>query len=546
MTRLFQALKNFKWMACATILSGLLGGVSTQVPHTGFLAWIALVPFFYCIFELISQNAKKKRILALCILFFAFYYLITDLWIFLMYPLDFLDIPHIEAFLFTFSGWIITTIAQMIPACALVFLAALLSGFFVRRRMGAAAPFLVAAAMIVNEWFTTLFWFGVPLSQLYLGQAPYYPVIQTASLFGANFVSFLIIAVNMAVVLSIRLADRRRLCAVVALAVFAGNLLFGIVFVAVQDALVKEGEKVVVGAIQANQDRNLKYSASNLSYLRELCRDLTAQAAAKGATVVVWPETEIPLKYSGNENSTLALFSSDLAEELHVDIVTGVYYTDGDSLYNASVLIRSDGTVDEEVYCKIHVVPFGEYMPLEWLSKLLPGISDLPLDDDQLSPGQNIVVWQTDTASVGPMICYDSPYADIARLSTRKGAGILTNQANDSWFEHSFFKTVHVAHGKMRAVECGRGFVQAADTGISTVTDWAGRTVSATEPNTETVTVGELTIRTHRTLYVLIGDAFIYLCISFVSFGACAAIVIRILEKRRTAAEKDPSERENF
>ena len=60
MTRLFQALKNFRWMACATILSGLLGGVSTQVPHTGFLAWIALVPFFYCIFELISQNAKKN------------------------------------------------------------------------------------------------------------------------------------------------------------------------------------------------------------------------------------------------------------------------------------------------------------------------------------------------------------------------------------------------------------------------------------------------------------------------------------------------------
>lgn len=95
-----------------------------------------------------------------------------------------------------------------------------------------------------------------------------------------------------------------------------------------------------------------------------------------------------------------------------------------ENTYNAIYLFHPDGTVNNSVYCKRHLVPFGEYLPMPGLIKtVLPFLADMNMFDDDLKAGTDSAIFDTELGSIGALVCFDSIYETLTLSSVRDGAG---------------------------------------------------------------------------------------------------------------------------
>ena len=341
--------------------------------------------------------------------------------------------------------------------------------------------------------------------------------IQTASLFGSYFVSFMIVVANgyIAYVISGIFGRSRRAweVRVATLAVIAvlviqygvGGALYGY-------NKTLDGEKIKIAAVQANISSMDQWGGNNSSQARQIYREKTLKAAEEGAEVVVWAETAL-MSTLKKENDVYKFISS-LAKEADVTIVAGVFTTDDEgALYNSVVCFEPDGQMNEAVYSKKHLVPFGEFSPLkELFENTLPMLVELvPLGTD-LAEGTGAGVMELEKINVGGAVCYDAMYEDVSLDAAREGAQIICVASNDSWFGDSVYLRIHNSQIQLRAVECGRYVVHSANTGMSAIVSGNGEIVTELEPLTEGIAVGEVAARSNATLYSLIGNVLVLLC----------------------------------
>jgi apolipoprotein N-acyltransferase len=175
--------------------------------------------------------------------------------------------------------------------------------------------------------------------------------------------------------------------------------------------------------------------------------------------------------------------------------------------YNSAFLVRADGTT-AGAYRKIHLVPFGEYVPLRTLlffaARLVQAI---PGD---FSPGDSAVLLPVNGHSVSTSICYEIVYPALVRSFVAGGSELLTTITNDAWFGRTSAPYQHVAQASMRAIENGRYLVRAANTGISGVVDPYGRVVAQSRIFEPAVVVSEARFLQTSTFYARHGDVFAY------------------------------------
>jgi len=302
-----------------------------------------------------------------------------------------------------------------------------------------------------------------------------------------------------------------------------------------------EGSTLKIALIQASIPQELKNSRSGLSKLildKHLV--LTKLSAVKGeigfshpgeksenarrpvksADLVVWPETAIPDYILEKQDLYAAIVG--MVKETGIPLLTGLpyYEEEKNEYYNSAVLFSKEG-IPGIRYDKLHLVPFGEYLPLRPLLSLLSGLVSRIDEIGDYNPGLEYTVFSLPGgASFSVLICFEDMVANLSREFVKRGARLLINITNDAWFENSSAPYQHMDGSVFRAVENGVPVVRCANTGVSCfinadgrvgkrVRDAEGRDVFITGYCTGEVTLSE---RSGLTFYTRYGDLFCLLC----------------------------------
>jgi apolipoprotein N-acyltransferase len=392
-------------------------------------------------------------------------------------------------------------------------------------RLGPAALLLAPAVWVTTELGRGHLFTGFPWVLLGYSQTPVVPVAQLASVFGVYGLSALVALVNVALVAAV--VERRAWrWAVVAgaLAAVLGTVAWGSLRVR-DGALVRGGETFRVGLIQGNVSQDQKWLPESAEAILESYRDMSREAAARGARLIIWPESSFPFYFEEDllEGATVR----SLASRTHTWILFGADQVERDAAsryFNAAFLVDPRGAV-AGVYRKVHLVPFGEYVPL---GRFLSFAEPLVRQVGGFSPGARMVELPVAGHRVSTEICYEIVYPELARLATEGGSELLTTITNDAWFGRSSAPWQHFDQAALRAVEQGRYLVRAANTGISGLVDPYGRVLVRSDLFEPVSIVGDIRFLTGRTIYARIGDAFAYACA-----GATAAALLLAVALRR-------------
>jgi len=354
------------------------------------------------------------------------------------------------------------------------------------------------------------------------GYAPAHSLvlIQIADITGVYGLGFLIMAVNVAIYLVLvswmKGLSRPIGVIVVTAALLAAVLVYGALRVRQVDSVVKGWPAVRVAVAQGNIDQSLKWDRRFQGETLRIYGSLTERAAEGGAGLVVWPETAVPFYLERDMTGRMAV--AEIARQNKVRLLTGSPAYDYNKknkkveLYNSAYLIPREGRITGR-YDKVHLVPYGEYVPFK---RFMPFIKKLTAGVGDFTAGPGPVPLKLDGYKSGVLICYEAIFPVLSRGSVLAGAGLLVNITNDAWFGKTSAPYQHLEMTLLRAVENRVFLLRAANTGISAVIDPVGRVLKKTQLFTEDVLVADVSINNEmRTFYTIYGDVFAYICFFF-------------------------------
>jgi len=504
------------------ILSGVL--LALSFPRFGHpaAAWIALVPLLVAL-----GRGSLTRAFWLGVTAGVVYFAGTIYWV-----------TGVMAVYGNISGWI----AVLISAALIAFLALFPALFAVvmRRVVGAFGAGAMVAAPIVwiaVELGRTYLFGGFPWVLLGYSQVTVLPIAQLGSVFGVYGVSALVVAVNAGLAvfaLEPRAAGARRwVPAAVAVALVVVVAVWGSRRVAA-GTWTSAGTPVRMGLLQGNVDQAVKWDATRASEIFAEYIRLTRQAIGEGAEIVLWPESSTPFRFEGDFAATGQLRT--IAKQAHTALLVGSeeFESQGSrgsqgspleklptKMYNSAFLVEPDGSTGG-VYRKMHLVPFGEYVPLKsvffFAGHLVEAVSDF-------SPGEAATLLPVNGHMISTAICYEVVYPDLVRQFVAGGSELLTTITNDAWFGASSAPYQHFAQASMRAIEEGRYLVRSANTGISGIVDPYGHVLAESGIFEPAVIVGDARFIKDSTFYSRHGDVLAYA-------AAVATLVMLLLARR--------------
>lgn len=363
--------------------------------------------------------------------------------------------------------------------------------------LGPAAGVLWAGLEMLREWFCT----GFPWLTMASAFGPWPAMLQAASLVGGAGLAALLVWAAVWMGGPGPLVSPQRLAGAAligALLLFGQQRLAAPLPTSVQDGTAR------IGIAQGNFDQSIKWAkdvqAGTVDRYVSLSQSLLRDAKP---ALVVWPETALPFYYQ--DPSDLGFTVREFARETGLPIISGApaYILDNKSdytLYNRAYLIdglpRAAGEPDQ-FYDKVHLVPFGEYMPLpDWvpLGKLVDAVGDF-------MPGRSAAPLRSGSIAAGVLICYEAIYADMAQDRVAAGANILAVISNDAWFGVSSSPLQHLYLSLVSAVEQGRAMVRSTNTGISAFVDAKGRILETTPLFHPAALAREMELRHEHTFF---------------------------------------------
>ncbi len=526
---LLAILEDRRWQRLCLLGGAALAALILVFPKLGFLQWIVMIPMLAAILHPATDALPLKKQYGLGFLMIYCYYFVIYHWFVALYPLEFAGLEKGAAVVVVLAGWLGLSLLQALPGGLILVLYAILCRLRSVKEHPVCKPFLLAALWVVFEWSSTLGWTGVPWGRLYLGQSELLPMIQSASVFGGYGITFLLVAVNGLLAYLLLFRRKQLLCGILASALFFSNLTFGVL----RMSLGKEGETVRAAVIQGNISSHEKWNSASDEKMMRIYGDYTRAAAREGASLVVWPESTITIPM--NLSQRMKNFVQGLAVECNVTLIVGALYYDLDTReeYNSLYLVLPSGEISEERYDKRHLVPFGEYVPMrEVFSVLIPPLAELSIIGSDLSAGEDSNLFTTQWGEIGSMICFDSIYEMLNVASVRDGADLMVISSNDSWFQDSKAIHQHQAQARFRAIEVGRYLLRAANTGISSVITPEGRLLAEIEPLVDGYAVCDVSLRTEKTLYSVIGNLPVGLCIAFCAGWPIAELIGAYLKRK--------------
>jgi apolipoprotein N-acyltransferase len=297
--------------------------------------------------------------------------------------------------------------------------------------------------------------------------------IQTASFWGVYGVGFLAIATAALLALS---ASRRRAAPAVAAAILvaaagaAGAVL----------AFPDDGAEPVIRAaiLQPNLSQESRLDSARDGETYAVVMGQAREAAAKGAELVVLPESALPTYWDWS--ATLRRDLMEVASPSRFVIFNDVEFITERRHYNVARVAGPNGLVGAP-YRKVHLVPFGEFVPLPRVFFFVRRISSA-IGEFSAAPEPGLLT--AGPATIGMSVCYEVCYPLQPWKQTRSGANLLATISNDSWYGRAGAQAQHLAGAVLRAVENRRWLLRSAVTGISAAVDDRGRIVAEQPANT--------------------------------------------------------------
>ena len=412
-------------------------------------------------------------------------------------------------------GWLLPFAVLALPAGLAIFTA---FGFALARFIWTRGPVRIlalAAALTAAEWLRGHLLTGFPWNAYGYALTGPLALAQNAALFGLWGLTFIAVAVFASPAI---LADERRdtprplLIPVTAMAVLVAMAAYGAVRLATHPTAYVDGVRLRIMQPNLPQDTKFNYNARAQVMQRYLALSDRAtgpqSSGLKEITHLIWPESAFPF-FLTREPEALAEIAKLLPEG--TVLITGAARAADISenprfvrAYNSVYVIDHDGTV-LSVYDKVHLVPFGEYLPFQRFLERL-GLMQLTKVQGGFSSGdrrRSIAVPRA--PSFLPLICYEIIFPRQA-VPAGERPGWLVNVTNDAWFGVSSGPYQHFQQSRVRAIEEGLPLVRAANTGISAVVDPLGRVVRHLPLGSEGVLDSLLPTPSDPPLYTRLGD----------------------------------------
>jgi len=392
-------------------------------------------------------------------------------------------------------------------------------GFSMRRAL-VAAPFLWVAVELARTRIT-----GFPWELLGYAQTGNYALTRIATITGVYGLSFEIVLVNCAFAAAFLVGRERRKLLLAAsfgavIVLQAGQWMPAPKLAADHTAvLVQPNIPILEGS-----GWQMKYFQSTLADLARV--SLHPPGAGEGnwhPDVLVWPESPAPF-YTNDPQFRDPV--SELAKQLGSWVVAGAIGInpagqnggENSQIFNSAALVSPQGEWTAR-YDKIHLVPFGEYLPFPQIFGFAGGLTK---EVGEFQRGTSRGPLDAGGQRLGTFICYESIFPDEVRQFARDGAQVLVNISNDGWYGDSGAWKQHLQQTRMRAIENERWLLSATNTGLTAVIDPLGRVVTEVPRKERTALVAHYALLSGTTFYTRHGDWFAYLC-AIISAGALGA-----------------------
>jgi len=396
---------------------------------------------------------------------------------------------------------------------------------------------------VALEYVRTFLFSGFPWELLGYTQFDLLPLIQISDITGVYGVSFFIVLANAVicrVVLNFsgkgwqgatvgKYATAVELSAVCLIAIALWG--YGIWRMHAVDRSMARAPSARIAVVQGNIDQAVKWDrAFQTEATRKYVR-LSLEAREQSPDLIVWPETATPFYFL--YHMPLTKIVKEGIRRAGCDFLIGSPSfsrgKDGIEYYNSAYLVHPD---DKSVsrYDKVHLVPFGEYVPLK---KWLPFAGKIVEHVGDFKPGPRGVTLNWRDYRIGVQICYEMVFPDLSRAAVKNGANLLFNLTNDGWYGRTGAPYQHFSMAVLRAVENRRWVVRAANTGISGFIDPIGRVTASTPLFEDAAVTQKVLFGRDISFYTRRGDLFAQVCLGWVFFISAWQSVGRFKKLRR-------------
>lgn len=527
----------------AWVLALVSSGLQILVfPKAGlyFLCWIACAPLIYGLLrgrggegELVDADGRSLRPFTLWQGFLIgwasgiVWYLGTSYWI---YPVmnGYGNLNAVASALITLAFCLYMGMHHGAFALLVVLMAR-------RSSLGNRKPlFLAPFFWVALEFFRDRV-IGDPWLPLGGAQIDNVPFARIAEVTGVYGLSFAVMLVNCAFAAALLLYGRRRINLLVSACAAAIALQMGVFakaepFAATREAvLVQENVPVLDQAAWTPQFFDQTIGSLALLSVNE------RQQPQKDSGLIVWPESPAPFFINDPRlQPWLTTIAQDTNSFLVIGSVGVLESKPGQEpqLLNSALVMDPHGRVLGH-YDKIHLVPFGEYVPFK---EVLSFAKKLTREVGDFARGTDRHVFDLNGTKVAVAICYESIFPDEVRQFTANGAQVLINISNDGWYGETGAPYQHMQMARMRAIENHRWLLIATNSGITASIDPYGRVVKAAPRNVRTAITVPFEPLIENTFYVRNGDIFAWICVVI----SILAVFLRFRIRTRTMIEARP------
>jgi apolipoprotein N-acyltransferase len=481
-----------------SLFSGILLILSFPNFDLEFLAWFALVPLFYSIEGKGLGHSFKLGFLTGLIAFLGILY-----WIFVAVH-TYGNVPLI------LSG----SILLLLVAYLSLFLGAFtFLTRFIQIRSGLQTILFTPVLWVTLEYLRSLLLTGFPWANLGYSQYLNLPFIQMADLTGVYGPSFVILLVNATLYSVVHHWPKRTFPfreAVITVIVLLGFLIYGYLKMGAVGRQTTQNPPLKIGLVQGNIDQSIKWDESFQKETLRIYEKLSYKVAEEKPDLIIWPETATPFFFQ--EAKEYQPFILDIPKKTNAFLLFGApsykIRKGKVSHYNSAYLVSPPGEGAGK-YDKIHLVPFGEYVPMQdllfFIGSLGEGIGDF-------KSGDEVFNFSLPQGKFGVLICFEIIFPDLCRRFVKKGANFLVTITNDAWFGRTSAPYQHFSMVTFRAVE-NRVFVaRAANTGITGIIDPTGKILTKGPIFAEEAMSGTIRLSSRKTFYTLCGDVFAWIC----------------------------------
>ncbi|MCM8782363.1 MAG: apolipoprotein N-acyltransferase, partial [Candidatus Omnitrophica bacterium] len=406
-----------RWEFLWSALSGILLTLSYPVFNFEFFAFFSFVPLFLAV-----KNATLKKAFFLSYISGLVFFIVTIYW---LIHVTLLGLILLVLYLSLYFGVFGIFLKLLTPD----------SKF--------QAIITIPAVWVLLEWLRSILLSGFGWALLGYSQYLNLPVIQIADITGVWGVSFLVMMVNVGIWRLI--AEKRKkeiLVSMICLLIVLGYGYFKL-------SRRIDGKVLKISVIQGNVPQHEKWDERFKEEILARYETLTKKAAMETPDLILWPETALPGIV--DEEPQLLELVLKIAKDVKIPMLVGAVTREGANYYNSAILISEKGKIIGR-YDKLHLVPFGEYVPFEKYYPYLRTLIGVPIGD--FVAGKEYAVLKTeDLNEFSVLICFEDIIPVLSRRFVERGAKFLVNITNDGWFMRSSAPYQHAQASVFRAVE---------------------------------------------------------------------------------------------